>query len=176
MRFRPNATQRRTWNRGQRVFRTEFGPLRIDQTRIDLFNRHRLLRGLDRGRTIDTDDYSWGFARSCFDSFEICFYVGDQLSGLAICDRGKTALSAVYTFFDPNFGRFSPGVYSILTQVDFCLRNTMRYVYLGFFIADCVHMTYKQNFMPHERLIGGRWIEMTGSRADFANQRTSFSD
>jgi arginine-tRNA-protein transferase len=33
----------------------------------------------------------------------------------------------------------------------------MRYVYLGFYIADSAHMSYKSQYLPHERLIGGAW-------------------
>ena len=31
------------------------------------------------------------------------------------------------------------------------------YLYLGLFVADCRHLTYKARFLPHERLVDGVW-------------------
>ena len=33
-----------------------------------------------------------------------------------------------------------------------------RHLYLGLYIADNVHMSYKSRFQPNERLIDGRWV------------------
>ena len=159
-RFAPNVSQRRTWRKGSEAFQVAFGPMVVDQARIDLFNRHRQLRGLDRGRSIDSEDYTWGFVRSCFDSFEISYSLGDRLVGIALCDQGQESLSAVYTYFDPEYARYSPGVFSILTQIDYCRRTGRRYVYLGFYIAESPHMSYKRQFRPQERLTNGQWIEV----------------
>ncbi len=160
-RFAPNASQRRAWRKGSAALRVALGPMIVDQARIDLFNRHRHQRGLERGRNIDSEDYAWGFVRSCFESFEISYFYDDRLVGVALCDQGEQSLSAVYTYFDPEFARLSPGVFSILTQIEYCRQTDRRYVYLGFFIAESPHMSYKRLFLPQERLVQGRWIEVT---------------
>jgi arginine-tRNA-protein transferase len=159
-RFRPNATQRRIWRRGLSALRIETGPLVVDQVRIDLFNRHRQERNLDRGRQVDSEDYHWGFVRTCFDSFEMSYYFEDRLVAVAICDQGAESISAVYTYFDPDFSRYSPGIFSILNQVEYVRRTARRYLYLGFFIAESVHMSYKQQFKPQEQFIRGSWQEV----------------
>jgi arginine-tRNA-protein transferase len=131
--------------------------------RVDLFNKHRELRGLaSQDKAIDLDEYHWGFVRSCFDSFEIAYldHLG-RLVCVAICDRGKTSLSAVYTFFDPEFERDSLGTYSILRQIEFCRREGLRYLYLGYYVRDSLHMKYKARFLPHERLQRGKWVSYT---------------
>jgi arginine-tRNA-protein transferase len=134
------------------------GPLVSDLQRVKLFNKHRRLRGLAKRDTdIDIDEYSWGFVRSCFDSFEITYWLDEQLTCVAVCDRGTECVSAVYTFFDPDLKSDSLGTYSILKQIQYCQKNRLRYLYLGYYVAKSSHMRYKSRFLPHQRLIDGRW-------------------
>ncbi len=156
--FTHSKSQKRILVRGDRELRCEIGPLQVDDARLDLFNKHRVQRGLSRDRErVSWEDYHWGFVRSCFESFEMAYYLGDDLVGIAINDLGTESLSAVYTFYDPDLKGQSLGTYSVLKQVDFCRAVGHRYLYLGFYIADCQAMVYKDRFRPQERLIDQRW-------------------
>jgi hypothetical protein len=47
----------------------------------------------------------------------------------------------------------------VISQHELEMRvNDFRFLYLGFYIADCSHMNYKANYLPHQRLIDGQWI------------------
>ena len=156
--YKFSKNQKRVFSRNDSSFRIETGPLIADAKRVALFNKHRRIRGLaKRDHDIDTEEYIWGFVRSCFDSFELTYWLDGQLLCVAVCDRGKTSLSAVYTFFDPDFARESLGTYSILKQIEYCQQRELPYLYLGFFVEDSPHMVYKRRFMPQERLIDGEW-------------------
>lgn len=158
--FEFSRNQRRRISKGNQKFTQQIGSLQSDPERLDLFNRHRRLRGLaKRDSDIDADEYVWGFVRSCFESFEISYWLGDQLACLAVCDRGQNALSAVYTFFDPDLSSDSLGTYSILKQIEYCRNNNLQHLYLGYYVAGSRHMEYKSRFAPNERLIDGRWVE-----------------
>lgn len=85
-------------------------------------------------------------------------YLEQQLISVAIIDRTPDALSAVYTFFDPQYDKLSLGSYNILLQIDLAIKNQIDFVYLGYFISECDSMKYKQNFMPNERFIHDSWI------------------
>ena len=76
---------------------------------------------------------------------------------MAICDQGRESLSAVYYYYDPAVAHLSPGVFSVLTQLDLCRARGLRYLYLGLYIAESPHMNYKARYLPHERLIEGKW-------------------
>lgn len=158
--FEFSRNQRRRISKGNQKFTQRIGPLQSDPQRLNLFNRHRRLRGLaKRDSDIDTEEYIWGFVRSCFESFEISYWLDDQLACLAVCDRGQNALSAVYTFFDPDLSSDSLGTYSILKQIEYCRSNNLKHLYLGYYVAGSRHMEYKSRFAPNERLIDGRWVE-----------------
>ncbi len=159
--FRFNKHWRREFNRGERQLTTSIGPLQSSQDRVDLFNRHRSMRGLARqDAAIDLEEYHWGFIKSCFHSFEFAYRESaGSLVGLAVCDQGNESLSAVYTFYEPEFHQASVGTYSILKQIDYCQKQQLRFLYLGFYVAGSLHMKYKERFTPQQRLIDGNWQE-----------------
>lgn len=159
-----SRNQKRVIRRNDQELQMKIGPLVADQQRVALFNKHRRTRGLaKRDHDIDTEEYIWGFVRSCFDSFELTYWLKDQLVCLAVCDRGQTSMSAVYTFFDPDMQQQSLGTYSILKQIEHCRERELKYLYLGYFVENSPHMVYKQRFLPQDRLIDGEWVRVERS-------------
>jgi len=144
--------------RGNALLSARIGPPIVDRQRVRLFNLHRDLRGLTSDDSpLDEPSYEEFLVDSCCETLEFAYWHEDRLVAVAIADAGRDSLSAVYCFYDPSFRLLSLGTYSILRQVAFCRETHRRYLYLGFFIAESPHMSYKARFKPHERLIGGEW-------------------
>jgi arginyl-tRNA--protein-N-Asp/Glu arginylyltransferase len=159
-RFKPNRAQRRVFRKGEAEITTELGLLEPTLEKVRLYNRHKHGRNLSAGEeAIDPDGYRAFLGESCCDSFEIRYRHRGKLIGVAITDRSENALSAVYCYFDPDYGHLSPGTYSILKQVELARRWRLEYVYLGLYIADCDAMAYKGGFLPHDRRLDGVWVE-----------------
>lgn len=81
----------------------------------------------------------------------------ETLLCVAVTDVLSNALSAVYTFYHPDYKRNSLGVFSILTQISLCKEMTLPYLYLGYQIDDCQKMNYKNRYFPFERFIEQQW-------------------
>lgn len=159
--FRPRRTHRRVLKRGDREVTAEVGPLAATEEKAELYNRHKRGRGLSSGDDeIDVDGYRAFLGESCCSSFEVRYRVGDRLVGVAITDRTRNSLSAVYCYFDPDLERLSLGTYSILTQVRLARKWGLRHLYLGLFIEECGSMAYKGRFLPHERRRNGEWTRI----------------
>lgn len=159
-RFAPNRSQRRTLKRGDRLLTVELGEPQADLERVTLYNRHKALRGLSAGQgEVDVRSYREFLAMSCCDTLEIRYRLGDTLIGIAIADRSSDALSAVYCYYDPDHERLGLGTYSILKQLELCRMWGLRYLYLGLYIEESLHMRYKARFLPHQRLLEGTWVE-----------------
>lgn len=157
--FQPSKTQRRIFKRGEIDLRVEISDLRLSSEKVALYNKHKVGRELmGEGDPIDESGYGAFLVDSCTESFEIRYLSGDQLIGVAIVDRGTDALSAVYTYFDPDFAPLSPGVYSIMKQLDLCRQWGLRWLYLGLYVRGCSSMAYKAKYLPHERLREGKWV------------------
>lgn len=156
--FRMNKTQRRTLRRGRELFQVEVGEPAYSDERLALYNRHKFERGLARtDLPMSPEGYRSFLVDRCCDAVEIRYLSGGRLAGVAVADRGRTSLSAVYTYYDPDLEALSPGVFSILTQVELCKLWGLQYMYLGLYIEGSEHMRYKGGYLPHERLVDGTW-------------------
>jgi|TARA_B110000858_G_scaffold159037_1_gene182470 arginine-tRNA-protein transferase len=87
----------------------------------------------------------------------IQFHDDSKLVGLAVTDYIDNALSAFYTFFNPDYTQQSIGTYAILEQINIAKNLGLSYVYLGYWIEKSQKMSYKQNFSGLEGYIDRQW-------------------
>ncbi len=80
-----------------------------------------------------------------------------ELVCVAVMDVLFNGLSAVYTFYHPDYRSAGLGIYSILTQIQYCQQLNLPYLYLGYQIDDCQKMNYKNRYFPYERYINSQW-------------------
>ncbi len=157
--FTPSKSQRRVANRWAEHGRVELGPVTFTEEKLELFNRHKRERGLtdEEGDAMDPLGYIGWLVHSCVLSVEMRYFFDEELVGVGIVDLGRTSASSVYFYFDPDRSDLSPGTYSALEEVGFCRRTGRDHLYLGLYVADCRHLSYKASFHPHERLLDGDW-------------------
>ena len=86
------------------------------------------------------------------------------LIAVAVSDLTDHGLSAVYTFFDPDYAPRSPGHFAILNQINETRQRELDYLYLGYWIRDCGKMSYKRRYKPLEAFINDRWVALDPAR------------
>jgi len=86
------------------------------------------------------------------------FSQNKRVCGIAVCDQLSDGLSAIYTFFDPDYSHLSLGTYAVLWQLLEAKRRNLDYLYLGYFIKECRKMAYKNQYSPFEARINNQWI------------------
>lgn len=84
----------------------------------------------------------------------------DRLLAIAVVDRLEDSLSAIYTFFDPDCGRRSLGVFAVLSLISMARDLHLPYLYLGYWIKQCQKMSYKTDYQPIELFIDNRWLPL----------------
>ena len=85
------------------------------------------------------------------------FRVDTKLIGCAIIDVLPDAISAIYTYFDPNEERRGLGKFAVLYQIAMAKELALSHVYLGYWIEDCKKMSYKRQYQPIELLQENTW-------------------
>ncbi|MCM2296156.1 arginyltransferase [Rhodoferax sp.] len=88
------------------------------------------------------------------------------LKMVSIIDQLDDGMSAVYTFYDPEPGR-SYGTYSVLWQIKRAQACGLKYLYLGYWVAQSQKMSYKSRFRPFEIFTGQQW-HAVADRTDIA--------
>ncbi|MGZ5524653.1 MAG: arginyltransferase [Methylomonas sp.] len=155
--FLPDRKQKRCAKRNARTL-VSIKPAAFDPQHLELYRRYQAARhDKDATAAISPDEYMHFLGSSWCNTWFVEFLITGKLAAVAIVDVLDNALSAVYTFFDPNFADYSPGVFAVLWQVEQARKLNLDYVYLGFWIKDCRKMSYKKQYQPLEGLTGQQW-------------------
>lgn len=88
------------------------------------------------------------------------FSIDGKLAAIAVVDLLDNALSAVYTFFAPEFSHHSLGTYAVLWQIEHAKSLGLEFVYLGFWIKNCPKMSYKTLYQPIQGFIEKEWCTL----------------
>ena len=162
--FKPSKSQRRILNLNKDVSRTEVHAVATPE-QFGLFSIYvRSRHGDGDMAAMSTLDFKHLVEETSVDTRIFEYRDPDgSLIGACIVDVLVDGLSAVYSFFDPDQAKRSLGSFMILSLVDTAKEMGLPYVYLGFWIAECAKMSYKERFKPLEVYDNGNWITYTGN-------------
>jgi arginine-tRNA-protein transferase len=128
---------------------------------FDLYRRYMNSRHSDGSMANPTpSDYHRFLISEWTDTLFFEYRLNRILIAIAVSDRTDHGLSAVYTFFDPDYASRSPGHFAILSQIHETRERDLDYLYLGYWIRDCNKMNYKRRYKPLQAFIGDRWVEL----------------
>jgi len=155
--FQANRSQQRCLKKNINTLAVIKPPV-FEQAHYDLYLRYQAVRhsGGDMANS-SPEDYLDFLGSSWCDTQFVEFSINNKLAGVAVVDQLDNALSAVYTFFDPDLSAYSLGVYAVLWQIEQARRQHKDYLYLGFWIKECKKMAYKSGYQPLQLLIDKQW-------------------
>lgn len=150
--FRMNKEQRRVWRKGQRHFSLHIAPPVYAVEKADLYARYLRHQHATQRTQMDPREYERFLVDTCLggNTFELQLRVEGTLVGLGLLDRAEDILSSVYFYFAPEAAPWSPGTYSALAEIELARSWGLSHYYLGYHIAGCPSMAYKQRFRPCE--------------------------
>jgi arginine-tRNA-protein transferase len=163
--FEPSRAQRRCSRRNAdldvRVGRPE-----PDTSKLALYRRYLAAR--HDGQMQGSPDEFHGFLyESPLDTLEIVYRHQGRVVAVGIADAEPQALSAVYCYFDPDLAPRSLGVFNVLRLLEEARRRGCSWLYLGFYVASCAAMSYKEDYRPCELLLAdGSWERREARGAD----------
>ncbi len=173
--FSPSRRLRRCWRANQDLEVSTSGQWREDY--FALYRRY--IQARHPGGSMDDPDPRRFQDFIASDWCETLFYefrLEDRLVAVAVTDRVDQGLSAFYTYFDPELSRRRGlGNYAVLWQINQCQQLGLPWLYLGYWIADCDKMRYKQLYRPLQGLVHNRWRDLGHHQAMAHKHRKSHS-
>lgn len=158
--FEFRRRQRRTWeaNRGLRI---KAVPSTFNDEHFALYQRYVARRHPGGGMDNPTpQNYMDFITASWADTMFYEMRLHGQLLGVAVADHMKDAMSAVYTFFDPDVPKRSLGRFAVLYEIHEARRLGLKWLYLGYWIRQCRKMQYKNEYQPLEYYHDGAWTRV----------------
>ena len=157
--FRPDRSQRRCLARNADIDARIVAPVRTDE-HLALYRKYLASRhaggDMDDHGANEFDQFlvgSWNEGRF----LELREHSTHTLLAVAVTDVVEHALSAVYTFYDPDHAARGLGTLGVLQQIAWAQRDGREHLYLGYWIAGHAKMDYKRRFQPLEGFNGRGW-------------------
>lgn len=158
--FKPSRSQKRVLKRNSELQVREVAA-GFNPQHFALYNRYMNWKHPDSSMNDhDADQYMRMLKAQWMETLLLEIYHQQTLVSVAITDCNSNGLSSVYTFFDPDYALRSLGTFSILQQLYLARQMQLPYLYLGFWIAQCDKMSYKNRFKPAEYFNGHRWLTL----------------
>lgn len=159
--FKPNRAQRRIWKKN-RDLTVQARPARYSHEHYTLYTRYLAARHSGGGMDNPSPKGYLDFLTSQWsDTVFYEFRLDERLLGVTVADCLDDGLSAVYTFFDPEHGARSLGVFAVLLLTEITRASGLPLLYLGYWVRGCRKMSYKAGYQPLEYLVDGAWTRDT---------------
>ncbi len=142
-----------------RQFNTALAPANYSQEHYDLYKKYINARHKDGDMYPPSIDQYKSFLTSVTEYSQF-FEIRDQNNKLlasTAADFLNDGISAIYTYYDPDFECLSPGTLAVLLLCELARKNHYEYVYLGYWVKNSRKMHYKAQYQPLEIFNGDNW-------------------
>ena len=155
--FKPDRSQRRCLRDNEDIL-VRLAPATRNNENFALFRSYLESRHADGPMAgCDEDDFDEFVASRWSPTRFLELRCDHRLLGVAVTDVFADALSAVYTFFDPDETARGLGTLAILRQIAYARASGRTHLYLGYWIKGHPKMDYKARFRPMQILHDGDW-------------------
>ena len=110
-------------------------------------------------------------------SFQLSVRDGSRLVAVSHLDMTENALSAIYSYYDDSYTRESLGTFAINKEIEIGRERGASFLYLGYYVAENRHMSYKGRFHPSQVLLQEEeWVDYRdlGGKVLEDNRRVEF--
>lgn len=124
-------------------------PTVIDGEKERLFELHRTR--FRRGRPYSIFDFLSGDAATIpCPGFEVSLFLDGEMVACSFFDVGRNSISSIYAMFDPDHGKRSLGIMTMLIEIEYAIETGKRFYYQGYSYEGRSFYDYKKRFTALE--------------------------
>ena len=155
--FMPSKSQRRVLGVNKSINVKKMSA-HASTEQYSLFSKYQSTRHINSDMSnMDFIDYKAMIEETSTNTCIFEFRNSNRLIAVCLVDEMIDGLSAVYSFFDPEFNKFGLGNYMIIQCLLFGRSKKYEYLYLGYYIEELSSMSYKSRFKPGQILKNNEW-------------------
>lgn len=155
-RFAPSKSQRRVLRKNRDVV-VRRHPACFDREEYLLYCKYCTQR---HGHVPTEEEYTTFLIESPIPTEMMRYHIDGELIGIGWIDVLTDSLSSVYFAFDPDRSHLSPGVFSVMKELELCEKMNKKWLQLGFWVEENRKMSYKTKYKPCLFLSGDGWKEL----------------
>lgn len=130
----------------------------LTRDHMELFEKYHLYKHHTRSwdePKVDPRNYYASFVQGHGDfGYEILYFEGERLIAVDLVDILDHGISALYCYYDPELPKRSLGKYTLLMQIELARKLDLQWIYLGYYVQECVSLSYKADYQPALKLEG----------------------
>ncbi len=155
LKFKPSKSQRRAIKKN-RFTKVVLQEPTASPYRVELYNKYHKFKSQKSGWyyfPIDTKTYYKEFVVGAHDfGKEVLYVIDNKIVGVDLIDILEDGISSIYFYYDPDYGKLSLGIYSLIYQIELARKLGLRWIYLGYWVKGCASFAYKTQFKPYQVL------------------------
>ncbi len=133
---------RKILNRNRKGFHIQIQPAILNQQKNNLYQKYRKFF---KGNISDCLkeyllDNSEG---NIYNTYECCVYDNEKLIAFSFFDVGKQSMASIMGVYDPDYAKYSLGVYTMLEEINFGLQKGKAFYYPGYVVPTYERFDYK---------------------------------
>lgn len=147
--YEPPKRIKKLASKVESTFRIVCGKAKITPDREALYIKHRQRFKGFQYRNLSQMLYGDSPVR-IFDTQEIAIYDGDRLIAFSFYDVGYKSLASILGVFDPEYKKYSLGLYTMYAEIQWAINKKYHYYYPGYILEGVPQFDYKLLMGKHE--------------------------
>ncbi len=144
--FTASKSQRRVLRKNEET-EVRLTPSQYSDQLFELYRKHSKMKF---GQDCEKSRFKESFFTPAVPSLQSEYYIDGKLIGVGFIDISHIAFSSVYFIYDTDYSSLSPGVFSILKEIEIGKEMGLSYYNLGYWIKENKSMEYKGNYSPFQ--------------------------
>ena len=150
---------RKRMRRNAARFTVQIGaPAQLDPEKERLYQRYRDSFQGELAPNLQ-DALFDGDGRDIFDTRQITIHDGERLVAFSFFDLGHETIESIIGVYDPEYSRYSLGLYTMLLEIEYARALGMRHFYPGYVVPGYSAFDYKLR-------VGEEWVEAYDPETD----------
>lgn len=164
--FQFSKSLRKIIRRNYKQFEIKFQEADITDEKEVLFQKYKKTFPGHLAPTL-LDSLQEGHEGNVFDTYETCVYDGDKLIAFSFFDLGEDSVASIQGIYDPDYNKHSLGLFTMLLEMIFSLKNNFTYFYPGYIVPGNSRFEYKERIgdVDFYDLKTGLWLPHKGLSA-----------